>query len=297
MKRDVEFWCVLLIAIVVGCVTAEIDHGSIVQNIEQEAKGSSGFLSIDSWKNKCSKSYSSMCLKFDIVSLVNRLAEQDDIGILPSVSVVKQRSTTTAASSSDVVANLARDFPNDAEKRVDAYLLNKIGTYLNSHAISVKLFEPKSLYKTTLKHVGATEQRQSDDSKGDNAETARKKDKGGNGSMMAGLMMMKGTLGALGFGALAMLAGKALMTGLMALMLSAIVGLKSLTHGEKKTTYEIVSKAAPVHTSAHTQSSEEHHTGYAMGYGRSLNDEEVVHETLKAHGNVRDRRALPARVL
>jgi hypothetical protein len=114
------------------------------------------------------------------------------------------------------------------------------------------------------------------------------------GGLMAGLMMMKGTLGALGFGALAMLAGKALMTGLMALMLSAIVGLKSLASGgEKKTTYEIVSK--PVYTTSHSHSSEEHHGGYSGGYGRSLDiASEAVHEALKKYGNVRDRRTIQA---
>lgn len=44
----------------------------------------------------------------------------------------------------DVVANLARDFPNDADKRMDAYLLHKIGSYLSSHALSIRLFDPKT---------------------------------------------------------------------------------------------------------------------------------------------------------
>lgn len=121
----------------------------------------------------------------------------------------------------------------------------------------------------------------------------RKKDKG-YGGLMAGLMMMKGTLGAVGFGALALLAGKALMTGLMALMLSAIIGLKSLASGgDKKTTYEIVSK--PVYSTSHTHSSEEHHGhGYGhSGYGRSL---DFVHDALQEgvmkYGSARTRRAI-----
>ncbi|XP_031370827.1 uncharacterized protein LOC102680836 [Apis dorsata] len=105
---------------------------------------------------------------------------------------------------------------------------------------------------------------------------------------------LSGTLGAIGFGALALLAGKALMTGLMALMLSAIVGLKSLASGgEKKTTYEIVSK--PVYSSSHTHSSEEHHGhGYGhSGYGRSLDAiHEDVEQAVLKYGNVRDRRSL-----
>lgn len=107
-------------------------------------------------------------------------------------------------------------------------------------------------------------------------------------------MMMKGTLGAVGFGALALLAGKALMTGLMALMLSAIVGLKSLAGGgEKKTTYEIVSK--PVYSNSHTHSSEEHHGhGYGhSGYGRSLDTiQDTIHQAVLKYGNARDRRSL-----
>lgn len=127
-----------------------------------------------------------------------------------------------------------------------------------------------------------------------NCLTGRKKDKNGyGGTLMAGLMMMKGTLGAISFGALAMLAGKALMTGLMALMLSAIVGLKTLTGGaEKKTTYEIVSK--PVYTAPHTYSTEEvHPTPPHSGYGRSLeNASSNIEEAIHKYGNVRDRRSI-----
>lgn len=123
--------------------------------------------------------------------------------------------------------------------------------------------------------------------------TGRKKDKG-QGALMAGLMMMKGTLGAVGFGALALLAGKALMTGLMALMLSAIIGLKSLASGgDKKTTYEIVSK--PVYSTSHTHSSEEHHGhGYGhSGYGRSLDSvQDSLQQAVLKYGNARDRRSI-----
>lgn len=77
----------------------------------------------------------------------------------------------------------------------------------------------------------------------------------------------------------AMLAGKALMTGLMALTLSAIIGLKSLTSGgSKKTTYEIVAKPVYTHSQSHSTSHEDHHGGGGGmthgsygGFRRSLN--------------------------
>lgn len=58
---------------------------------------------------------------------------------------------------------------------------------------------------------------------------ARKKDKGGYGAIMMMGMMMSKVLGALGFGGVALLAMKALGVSMMALLLSAILGLKKLT--------------------------------------------------------------------
>lgn len=87
------------------------------------------------------------------------------------------------------------------------------------------------------------------------------------GQLLIAAMMMKGTLLPIAFAALAGLAGKALMTGLLSLMLSAIIGLKSLTsHGHKQAvTYEIVQK--PVYSHAHTHSHELHHEHLGGGHG------------------------------
>lgn len=77
---------------------------------------------------------------------------------------------------------------------------------------------------------------------------------------------------AIALGALALLAGKALAAALMALLLSAIVGLKSLASGgNKSTTYEIIAKPHYTHSNSHSQSVEDHHHGYGghSGYGRS----------------------------
>ncbi|XP_011314414.1 uncharacterized protein Osi16 [Fopius arisanus] len=269
-----------------GCVNGEIEQRASRQSFDQAPK------TLEETMNKdCSKSYSVTCLKLDVVSFVDKLSEQKDIGILPGVSVIKENTTDVPAS--DLVANLAREFPNDVDKRLDAYVLHKIGSYLNSHFISIKLFDPKTF--EAARNFNEESLSQFGLFGSSSAETGRRKKNGNMGALAAGLMMMKGTLGALGFGALAMLAGKALMTGLMALMLSAIVGLKSLTSGgEKKTTYEIVSK--PVYSSSHTHSSEEQHHGHGYGhsgYARSLDIvESNVQEGIRKYGNVRDRRAV-----
>lgn len=68
---------------------------------------------------------------------------------------------------------------------------------------------------------------------------------------------------AIGMGAIALMAGKALITALMALTLSGVLGLKTLAGGGgKSTTYEIVAK--PIYTSSHSHSVS-HEDGHAHG--------------------------------
>lgn len=76
-------------------------------------------------------------------------------------------------------------------------------------------------------------------------------------------------MAAAALGALALLAGKALMTALMSLLLSALVGLKG-HGGGGHTTYEIITKPEVSHH--HSHSHEEHHEhdhGHHGGYRRA----------------------------
>ncbi|KAG8230796.1 hypothetical protein J437_LFUL011360 [Ladona fulva] len=93
------------------------------------------------------------------------------------------------------------------------------------------------------------------------------------GLLGAMLIMSKATVGAIALGALALLAGKALIVGLLSLLLSAIVGVKALASkgGGGSVTYEIVQK--PVYSHAHSHSHEELHSGHGhSGYGRRSYD-------------------------
>lgn len=84
-------------------------------------------------------------------------------------------------------------------------------------------------------------------------------------------MMMKGTLLAIAMSAIAAIAGKALLAGFMALTLSSIVGLKSLTGGSgKKTTYEILPKPVYSHSQSSSSSHENHGHHGSQFYYRSF---------------------------
>lgn len=204
----------------------------------------------------CENSYSPTCLKLDIVSWVDKLNEDDNYSVFPGVYIVRENSSARA-NTADIVADLARDFPNDPEARLDAFLLKKVQQYLSSHSLKLNLYENDN-------SISAQGRKSSDFGGGG------KKGGGGMGMLLAAGAMMKSTLMALALGGLAALAGKALMTGLISLLLSAIIGLKSLSGGGGKTTYEVVSKPVYTHSNSHSTSHEDYgHHGHS-GYGRSF---------------------------
>ncbi|XP_018575228.1 serine, glycine and glutamine-rich protein-like [Anoplophora glabripennis] len=210
----------------------------------------------------CENSYSATCLKLDIVSWVDKLNEDDNYSVFPGVYIVRENSSARA-NTADIVADLARDFPNDPEARLDAFLLKKVQQYLSSHSVKLNLYENDN-----------TVSGQARKGSGGGGGGGGKKGGGGMGMILAAAAMMKGTLMALAMGGLAALAGKALMTGLISLLLSAIIGLKSLSGGGGKTTYEVVSKPVYTHSNSHSSSHEDygHHGGGGghSGYGRSF---------------------------
>lgn len=70
----------------------------------------------------------------------------------------------------------------------------------------------------------------------------------------------------LALGAIAMIAGKALLVGKIALVISAIIGLKKLLGSQQKhVTYEVVSH--PHHSTSHVVSHDDGHGGYGGGGG------------------------------
>ena len=81
---------VLLIALsmlmLLGCVQGEINQRTSAQSLEPDTEPATVTqttysTSMENWRKDCSRSYSSACLKLDVVSFVDRLSEQDDLGM------------------------------------------------------------------------------------------------------------------------------------------------------------------------------------------------------------------------
>ncbi|XP_018334529.1 uncharacterized protein LOC108743456 [Agrilus planipennis] len=215
----------------------------------------------------CGSKYSVTCLKLDVVSWVEKLNEEGNYNILPGVAIVKENGTSTT-NTAELVSDLAREFPKDPDARLDAFLLRKVSDFINNHSIKLNFFgnDVSDEGEESARKGGGTGLGGLTGTGGGGG----KKGGGMGGAIFAAAAMMKGTLLALALGALAAIAGKALMTGLISLMLSAILGLKSLSGGGGKTTYEVVAKPIYSHENTHSSSHEDHHShGGHGGWGRS----------------------------
>lgn len=141
----------------------------------------------------CGNSYTFTCLKLDLVSWVDKLNEDDDYSVVPGVSLVRENGSARA-STADIVAELARDFPNDPDARLDAFLMKKVTSYLESHAIRLNFFDRKNYVEEARGGGGGG---------GIGGGGGGKKGGGGGegmGTMLAAAAMMKGTLMALALG-------------------------------------------------------------------------------------------------
>ncbi|ALC46820.1 Osi16 [Drosophila busckii] len=184
--------------------------------------------------------FSWMCLKLEFVKIMERLAEQRVLNVLPGVSVVKDENATELKTS-ELMAEVARSYPSDPNTRLNGYILAKLQNMLKTRFLRFRLMDDKSLEEGRKHKFGK---------------------KGGMEALVAAGVMMKGMMMAMGMGAIALMAGKALMTALMALTLSGVLGLKGLAGGGKSTTYEIVAK--PIYTSSHS-----HSVSHEDGHGHS----------------------------
>uniref|UniRef100_A0A182R853 Protein osiris 16 n=1 Tax=Anopheles funestus TaxID=62324 RepID=A0A182R853_ANOFN len=229
---------------------------SLLSTTQAAIAGNGGGSVFSSSKKMCDQRYSVNCLKLELVSFLERVTNQKEYNLMAGVSVVRDPGANITRTA-DIIAEVTRIFPTNPERRLDEFLLTKLNDYLQTHSLRLKFVDGDAFEKAREVFAG---------------RKGKLGKKGGLETLIAGAMMMKGTLAAVGLGALALIAGKALMTGLLALMLAAIVGLKSLASGggggHKSTTYEIVAK--PMYSHSHSEHDEvgHGHTGYG-GYGRS----------------------------
>lgn len=209
----------------------------------------------------CLRKDSMSCVKYKLFTFVDKmLTQKDSFQVSEGVTVVKTASADTQDGAPRTISS---------DESVESLIMNRVQRFLETHTLKVDLKG-----SDVVNAVASTGRAFEDltDSLGDDdsavGEESRGKKKKANkilGPLMAAIAMKAAALVPLALGAIALIAGKALLVGKIALVLSAIIGLKKLFSGQgKHVTYEVVSH--PHHSSSHVSSHDSYGGGGGGGY-------------------------------
>lgn len=210
----------------------------------------------------CLQKDSASCMKVKFLSFIDKWfgsqGQKDTFTITEGVTVVK----TSNVDPSDGAPRAS------ADDSIESIVLNRVQRFLQTHTIKIDLEGSKLVNAVTstgraLNDV--VDNLTDDDSLEEEGRGKKKKAQKLLGPLMAALAMKAAALIPLALGAIALLAGKALIVGKIALVLSAILGLKKLLSGGhgKHVTYEVVSH--PHHSSSHVSTHDSFGGGYSGG--------------------------------
>ncbi|XP_052853247.1 uncharacterized protein LOC128262773 [Drosophila gunungcola] len=225
------------------------------------------------------------CCKIQGARLLGRALKVQQLGIVDGVSLVRRESSgqeTRSGRSSLAESQLSnRDLEHMSGKSLDALLLERFLNFVHSHQLQVNL--PRLLRfgerngQDWLQHLLGFFLPASE------SEGRKKKDDKKYLGPFIAAVLLKTAILKMAYHSIAIVAGKALIVGKIALIISAIIGLKKLVghDGGEKTTYEIVKH--PQVQQSHTYSSS-HQGEYDTGghdsgsYHRSIDDEMMMQD-------------------
>lgn len=217
---------------------------------------------LESIYKDCMQKDSASCMKVKFLSYIDKWfgsqGQKDTFTITEGVTVVK-------TSNADAADGAPRASADDS---IESVILNRVQRYLQTHTIKIDLEGSKLVNAVTSTGRALNEVVDSlseDDSPEEEGRGKKKKAAKLLGPLMAALAMKAAALIPLALGAIALLAGKALIVGKIALVLSAILGLKKLLSGGhgKHVTYEVVSH--PHHSSSHVATHSDSFSGGGFG--------------------------------
>lgn len=249
---------------------------------------------IEGIHNDCLNQDSVSCLKYKLYNFVDKiLAKRESISLTEGITVVQNANVSP-------VLNENEGTPRDLFKTesFESLLWKRIEQFFETHSIKVDV-QGKDIINAVSSTGRALEELlddDSDDSANEIEEQARgKKKKAAKilGPLIAAAAVKLAALVPLALGAIAIIAGKALLIGKIALVISAIIGLKKLL-SQKHVTYEVVSHhggGGNGHdfSSASDISSGAGYSGASAGasssgWGRSLQEEESAqHLAYRGH--------------
>lgn len=248
---------------------------------------------MDSIYTDCLRKDSVSCVKYKLFSFVDKMLEQKDtFALTEGVTVMKTDKATEGGAPRAI----------SGDESIESLIFSRVANFLQTHNVKVELKGAdvvNAVSSTGRALEDVSENLFGNDDIGANEvnEARGKKKKAAKilGPLLLALGLKAAALLPLILGAIALIAGKALLVGKIALVLSAIIGLKKLLSQEKHVTYEVV--AHPHHSSSHSASHGEAYSvgasnvdvsGYAAagtghgGWGRSVDAQDLAYRGQKA---------------
>ncbi|XP_017037784.1 uncharacterized protein Osi11 [Drosophila kikkawai] len=227
------------------------------------------------------------CIEIEGLRRLRNAIKMRQVPIVEGVSLVRRDSVDqdTRSGRASLVENQLsnRDLEHMSGKSLDALLLDRFLSFMHSHELQVNL--PRLLRfgerngQDWLQHLLSYFLPASKDE----SEGRKKKDDKKYLGPFIAAVLLKTAIMKMAYHSIAIVAGKALVVGKIALIISAIIGLRRLVGGagqSEKTTYEIVKH--PQVQQSHTYSSShqgEYDTGHDGGsYHRSIDDEMMMQD-------------------
>jgi hypothetical protein len=120
--------CILLtFFITIGLTCAAVTNNDIINESKSGMKA------------KCESSYSIMCLKLDILSLIDKISTTNAEYHLTSGITLVRENNANKTQNSKIVSEMARAFPDSPEKRLNGFLVAKIQEVLQSFTLKLRL--------------------------------------------------------------------------------------------------------------------------------------------------------------
>ncbi|CAD7085267.1 unnamed protein product [Hermetia illucens] len=201
------------------------------------------------------------CFKVQAAKLISRALKASRIKLLQGVYIVKRNDTE------DVPENITSnsDLYSSSSRNMDDILGERLNQLADTRKLQINI--PRFFQYGQQRGVELVEE-------------GRKKMKKYLGPFIAAVLL-KAAMLKMAYHSIAIVAGKALIVGKIALIISAVIGLKKLvsTEGHEKTTYEIVKH--PQFQQSHTYSSSSSHGDYephdsSGSFHRSISNEEML---------------------
>lgn len=212
------------------------------------------------------------CFQLQAGKLVSRAMKISSLQIIDGFSITKKADIPNEGRSGRQIDLTAKDIEKLTPRTLGSYMWDRLKNFLQSREIQISIPKILAFGKRAAAPI---------------FESRNHKKKGDDKKYLAPLiatMVLKSAILKMAYHSIAIVAGKALLVGKIALIISAIIGLKKLVSSEnhEKTTYEIVKHPNVQHSHTYSSSHGEdygHNTGGGGGgesYHRSIGDDEMM---------------------